>query len=156
MKKILKTLLLFSVLITSYSASAYNGGAVDEQCKKPRFERFSLPVYKVPARIEVEPESEFSFVLSNKVVADSVKIVIKNKIIKYKIENHNSFYRITSKIPAEYTGKFIRINAFVSAKLECKGTNGWLVKVADKKIEPEAAIKESVEMPLVVEDDCDE
>jgi hypothetical protein len=110
-----------------------------EQCKKPIFQQFSLPNYKAPARIEVEPEAEFSFILSNKIAPDTVKLTIKNKIIEHTVENKNSFYRIKSKIPAEYTGKFVRINAFVTAKLECKSADGWLVKVADltKTIEDE-------------------
>ncbi len=156
MKKILKILFLFSALISSYNVAAYNGKSVDEQCKKPRFDHFSLPIYKVPERIVVAPESEFSFRLSSKVAAETLKLTIKKKAIKYTIENKNSFYLITSKIPAEYTGKFVRISANVTAKLECKGQGGWLIKVADAKVETKAELEVIVETKTTVEDDCEE
>ena len=156
MKKILKSLLLFSALMISYNAFAYNGKSVDEQCKKPRFDRFSLPIYKAPERIDVAPESEFSFKLSSKVAAETLKLTIKGKAIDYQIEKNNSFSRITSKIPAEYTGKFIRINATVTAKLDCKGKEGWLVKVADAKDQIKAEPEVIIETETTVEDDCEE
>jgi len=156
MKKILKLLLLFFTLMISYSASAYNGKPVDEQCKKPRFDRFSLPINKAPARIDVAPESEFSFRLSSKVAPETLKLTIKKKAIAYTIENKNSFYLITSKIPAEYTGKFVRINASVTAKLDCKGKGGWLIKVADAKSEIKAEPEVIIETEIMVEDDCEE
>ena len=154
MKKILKSLLLFSALMMSYNASAYNGKSIDEQCKKPRFNHFSLPTYKAPERIDVAPESEFSFRLSSKVAAETLKLTIKKKAIEYTIENKNSFYLITSKIPAEYTGKFVRINASVTAKLDCKGKGGWLIKVADAKAETKAELEVTPE--ITTEDDCEE
>jgi hypothetical protein len=156
MKKILKSLLLFSALMMSYSALAYNGKPVDEQCKKPRFDRFSLPTYKASERIEVAPESEFSFRLSSKVAAETLKITIKKKAVKYTIENKNSFYLITSKIPAEYTGKFVRINTSVTAKLDCKGRGGWLIKVADAKVDVKAEPEVIVETKSTAKSDCEE
>ena len=156
MKKILKSLLLFFALIVSYNASAYNGKAVDEQCKKPRFDHFSLPIYKVPERIDVAPESEFSFRLSSKVAPETLKLTIKGKPVNYQIESNNSFYRITSKIPAEYTGKFVRINATVTAKLECKGRGGWLIKVANAKVDAKTEPEIIVETETMIEDDCEE
>lgn len=63
MKKILKTLLIFSSLLVSYNTFAYGTSSGTEQCKKPRFNRFSLPTYKAPERINVAPESEFSFTI---------------------------------------------------------------------------------------------
>lgn len=156
MKKILKTLFIFSALIVSYSASAYNGKPLDEQCKKPRFDRFSLPIYKPPERINVAPESEFSFRLSSKTAVETLKLTIKGKSIDYQIEKNNSFSRITSKIPAEYTGKFIRINASVTAKLDCIGKGGWLVKVADAKIKTKAEPDIVIETETTAEDDCEE
>ncbi len=156
MKKILKSLLLFSALMMSYSVSAYNGKPVDEQCKKPRFDHFSLPTYKAPERIEVAPESEFSFRLSSKIAAETLKLTIKGKPLAYQIERNNSFSRITSKIPAEYTGKFVRLNAAVTAKLECKGKGGWLLKVADAKDDVKAKPEVIVETETTAEDDCEE
>lgn len=156
MKKILKSLLLFSALVMSYSASAYNGKPLAEECKKPRFDHFSLPIYKAPSKADVAPESEFSFTLSSKVAIETLKLMMKKKMVAYTVENKNSFYLIKSKIPAEYTGKFVRINGFVMAKLNCQGKDGWLVKVAEAKGEVKAEPEVIVETETTVEDDCEE
>lgn len=156
MKKILKTGLLFFTLVVSYSAFAYNTSSVAEQCKKPKFQQFSLPIYRAPERIEVPPESEFSFILSKKIAPGTITLNIKNKPLKYKLENRNSFYRIISKIPAEYTGKFVRINAFVTAKLECKSKDGWLVKVEGAKAQIKTKVDINAEKKTQLKDNCKE
>ncbi len=86
----------------------------------------------------------------------TLRLTAKNKPLDYKIEDKNSFYRISSKIPAEYTGKFVRINAFVTAKLECRGKDGWLIKVMDKKIKSESKIDPNIDTISADEDDCNE
>ncbi|MCK4492844.1 MAG: hypothetical protein KAU26_02215 [Methylococcales bacterium] len=135
-KNTLKILFFFSALTLSYNASAYNGKPITEACQKPHFDKFSLPVYKMPERLEVAPESDFSFTVSSKVAAESIRIMMKKESIKYTVESNSSFHKITSKIPAKFTGKFIRINVFAIAKLECKNTYGWLIKVSKAKIAP--------------------
>lgn len=141
MKKRLQSLFVFFALAYAHGAVAFNTKPLPEQCKTPRFEQFSLPEYKAPERKEVPPEAEFTFVLSSKVDPETIKLTAKNKKLEYTVEDKKSFYRIKSKLPAEFTGKFVRINAFVTAKLECKGKDGWLVKVSDSK--PEAKAEEA-------------
>ena len=143
MNNLLKLMLMSSALLYMQTAAAFNTKPVPEECKNPKFEKFSLPTYKAPERIEVPPESEFSFVLSSKINPETIKVVIKDKEIPYTVENKKSFYRITSKIPAEYTGQFVRISTFVTALLDCKGKDGWLVKVADAQKEEPKAEEES-------------
>ena len=152
-KNALKMLFLFSALTLSYSASAYNGKPMTEQCQKPHFDKFSLPVYKVPERIEVAPESEFSFTVSSKVAPETIRIMMKKEAVDYTVESNNSFHKITSKIPAKFTGKFIRINVFAIAKLECKNTYGWLVKVSQAKeaVMPETKPAPTLKVPSKVE-----
>ncbi len=151
-KNSLKMMFLFSALTLSYSANAYNGKPMAEQCQKPHFDKFSLPVYKVPERIEVAPESEFSFTLSSKVAPESVRIMMKKEKVEHTVESNSSFHKITSKIPAKFTGKFIRINVFAAAKLECQNAHGWLVKVSKAKEtqKPEVKAKSTVETKIVV------
>ncbi|MCK5871363.1 MAG: hypothetical protein KAG26_00935 [Methylococcales bacterium] len=160
-KNTLKILFLFSAFSLSYNASAYNGKPITEICQKPHFDKFSLPVYKVPERLEVTPESEFSFTVSSKVAAESIRIMMKKDTIKYTVESNNSFHKITSKIPAKFTGKFIRINVFAIAKLECKSTHGWLIKVSkapatqapDLKAISEVKVIPKIETQDVIADD---
>jgi hypothetical protein len=152
LKKTLKIILLFSTLITTHNAFAFNGKPLTEECQTPRFDKFSLPVYKAPQRLEVPPEAEFSFTLSSKIAPETVRILMRKETIPHTTQSNTSFHRITAKIPAKYTGKFIRINVFATAKLECTGKDGWLVKVSkpkkDETITPQEKIKESTETTI--------
>ena len=140
MKILIKLLLISSALLTSANVAAFSSKVRSEECKKPQFKGFSLTEYKAPKKIEIPPESEFSFIVSNKVEPTSVKIIAKNKKLEYQIENRGSFYKINSKLPAEFTGKYVRLNVFATAKLDCKGVDGWLIKIADKPAEPKPEI----------------
>ncbi|NOQ34794.1 MAG: hypothetical protein GQ569_02750 [Methylococcaceae bacterium] len=131
MKNLFKIILIFSALVVSHNATAYSSKGASEQCKMPRFDNFSLAEYSSANKVEVAPESEFSFTVPKKVDSSTIKIIAKKIKLPYTIETTSSFYRIKSKIPAELTGKFVRINVFVTAELDCKGKDGWLVKVAE-------------------------
>lgn len=146
MKNLLKLLLISSALLLSHNATAFSGKTISEQCKIPKFKNFSLTEYKAPERIEVAPESKFSFLVSTKVYPTTVKIIAKKKNLKYSFEKKGNYYQINSQIPAEYTGKFVRISVHVTARLECKGKDGWLIKVADVKTEAEPEIENNPEI----------
>jgi hypothetical protein len=130
MKKILSPLLLLTALLFTHNALAYNPGAVEETCKKPKFSSFSLTEYNAATKQEVPAQSDFSFTLSNNIDPATLKLTAKKKPLPFTIADKNSFFLVTGKIPAEYTGKFVRIDAQVMAKLACKGLDGWLIKVA--------------------------
>lgn len=123
------TVLLLSTSIDSY---AYSAGEVQEDCKKPQAREFSLSVYQEPEKIEVAAESEFSFKLSEWTDPSTIKVTMKEQVVPIAVESNSSFHKVKAKIPAEYTGKFVRINLFSKAILGCYERDGWLVKVADK------------------------
>ncbi len=143
MKKLLKLIILSSAVTFSHQAFAYNSGNVEEKCKDPSFKRFSLPEYKAPERIEVSPESEFSFIIPRDTDATTLRVTAKKKKLAVEVETKDSFHIARGKLPAEFTGKFVRISVEVIASLGCKGKDGWLIKVASET-KPEEKVEVEV------------
>lgn len=133
MKKYLKLIPVFMAMVFAHNAAAYDPGMVEEVCKKPKFSNFSLSQYKAEDKLEVPAESEFSFVISNWIDPNSIKLTAKQKKVAFTVTDKNSFFLVHSKIPAEYSGQFVRFDVQAHAKLGCKGLDGWLVKVVDKQ-----------------------
>ena len=66
-------------LLTSVQVQAYSAGEVEEVCKKPQVREFSLPTYQEPDNIEVAPESEFSFKLSDWTDPQTIRLTLKEQ-----------------------------------------------------------------------------
>jgi len=133
MKKYLKRLLVFMTMIFAHNAVAYDPGMIEEVCKKPKFSNFSLAQYKAQDQLEVPAEADFSFVISHWIDPNSIKLTAKQQKITFTVVDKNSFFLVNAKIPAEYSGQFVRLDVQAHAKLGCKGLDGWLVKVAEKQ-----------------------
>jgi hypothetical protein len=130
---ITKLIVLAVVLLANSAAFAYSPDELKKECHKPKFTDFTLTEYKVPEQREVAPESEFSFKVPAWTDPDSIKLTIKNHAIAFSIESNNNFHKVKAKLPAEFTGKFVRLD--VRAKASdgvCHEEMGWLLKVADK------------------------
>jgi hypothetical protein len=124
--------LLLAMLLSQSAAYAYNPDELAKECHKPKFTDFTLTEYKVPEQVEIAPESDFSFKVQASTNPDSIKLLVKKQPLAFTIESNNSFHKIKAKIPAEFTGQFVRLN--VSAKVidgECHQEAGWLLKIAD-------------------------
>jgi hypothetical protein len=131
--KLTKSVLLTTLLLMNGAAFAYSPEELAKECHKPKFTDFTLSEYKMPEQHQVAPETEFSFKVPAWTNKDTIKLMVKNQAIPFTVESNSSFHKVTSKIPAEFTGKFFRLN--VSAKViegVCHETTGWLIKVADK------------------------
>lgn len=124
------TVLMFATLSVNV-ASAYTEEKDKPVCKAPKIRDFNLPVYSAEEKVEVPPESELMFTISNWTKPESIKVTAKGVPLEANIEDKNSFFRVTAKLPAELSGKYVRINVMANAVLGCKGEGGWLVKVAD-------------------------
>ncbi len=120
------------MFMSSVNAQAYSAGEVEETCKKPQVREFSLPTYQEPEKIEVAPESEFSFKLSEWTDPQTIKLTMKEHLVPFTVESNSSFHKVKAKLPEELTGKFVRIDLFSKAFLGCYERQGWLVKIADK------------------------
>jgi hypothetical protein len=130
-KHLIHTLVLITALFV-HSAYAYEDSLGTPVCKKTKFHNFSLPEYNSTEKLEAPANAEFSFTTSNWLDPDTLRLIAKKTPLTVKIEDKKSFFLVTSKIPAEYTGKFIRIVVIANAQLGCKSLDGWLIKVADK------------------------
>ncbi len=132
------------VLLTSAQVQAYSAGEVEEVCKKPQVREFSLPIYQEPENIEVAPESEFTFKLSDWTDPQTIRLTFKDQPAVFTVESNSSFHKVTAKLPPELTGKYVRIDLFSKAVLGCYEREGWLIKVADKaadKISNDATVE---------------
>jgi hypothetical protein len=131
----IKSMLFMLLLLVNASVFAYGPDADKQACKKPHYTDFSLPVYQQPENKEIPPESEFSFRISSWSDPGTLKLTAKDKPLEYTIRSTSTFHEIKSRLPAEYTGKYVRINSRVDAVLGCYEQIGWLLKVSDKKPE---------------------
>jgi hypothetical protein len=130
--RIIKGASVLAILLATQSAIAYEDEKVEEFCKKPKFTDFTLKEYAEPEKAEVQPESAFEFKVSAWSNPDTIRLTGKNnEKIPFKVESNSSFHRVTAKLPASLTGKFVRINAAVKAVLGCEEKEGWLIKVAE-------------------------
>ncbi len=150
-KKLLKVTVFSIAASMTNGAFAYSEDMDKPACKTPKFRDFNLPVYSAENKAEVAPESELMFTISNWIAPESVSVTAKGIPLKVEVENKNSFFRVSAKLPASLNGKFARINVRADAVLGCKGMDGWLIKIADSPqilaSEPEA--EENVGKPVV-------
>lgn len=122
---------LTAALLLSQTSLAYsNDSDKKEVCKPPKMLEFTLQEYQQPERLEVPPESEFSFKLSGGTAAEKIQVTAKDKPLAVDIKANSSFTLIKGKLPAELTGQFVRLNVIVKTELGCISRDGWLVKVA--------------------------
>jgi hypothetical protein len=124
------------------TAMAYSPEMNELSCKKPKFREFNLNEYKAPEFKEVLPESAFSFTLSVWANPETIKLSAKKQPLPFTVETTTTYHRVKSKLPANFTGQFVRIEAAAKAVLGCEDKDGWLVKVSEKPV-AKAAVEES-------------
>jgi len=150
--KLTKSVLLTTLLLMNGATFAYSPDELEKECHKPKFTDFTLSEYKMPDQHQVAPETEFSFKVPVWTNKDTIKLTVKNQAIPFTIESNNSFHKVKSKLPAEFTGKFLRLN--VSAKVidgVCHEETGWLLKVADTAPAPAPVAAETAPAPATTE-----
>lgn len=118
-------------LAFSQPSLAYETDKPEETCKTPKILEFNLPEYAQPDKHEVAAESEFSFkVTGDGIHPEKIKVTAKDKPLTIQTSQNSSFIGVKGKLPAEFTGEFVRFNVLVTADLGCRARGGWLVKVA--------------------------
>lgn len=122
--------LLSTSIVSSSVAFAYYDDKDEDKCREPKIQEFNLTEYKAPDNKEVPAEAEFSFVVSGWADPKKIKVSGKDKPIPFKVTNHETFHKVTGKLPAEFTGKYVRLNVRIPAILGCYALQGWLLKVA--------------------------
>lgn len=137
--KIFRNLLLIAWVLATAEALAYSDDKEKEICRQPKIQEFTLPEYSDANKKEAAPEAEFSFVVSGWANPKKFKLEGKGVSIPFTVQSNETFHKVKAKLPAEFTGKAVRISARIPALLGCYSTIGWLVKVADKAAPVEAA-----------------
>ena len=128
--KQINCLWIFALLIFTGTCWAYGGGSSSssKSCDKPKFTNF------VPAEnAEVTAGSAFSFTASKNTYPTTIKVSVKEQAataVKVDKKNDGTF-AVSGKLPATIKGSFARIAITAEAQSNCKGTAGWLVKVAE-------------------------
>lgn len=130
-KKLLKVTIFLVTASLTNGAFAYTDDKDKPLCKTPKFRDFNLPVYSAENKVEVAPESELVFTISNWIDPDTINVTAKNIPLELNVEDKKSFFRVSAKLPVSLNGKYARINARADAVLGCKGEEGWLIKIAD-------------------------
>lgn len=129
---IFRNLLLITLALATADAFAYSDDKEKEICRQPKIQEFTLPEYSDTNKTEAAPEAEFTFVVSGWANPKKFKLEGKGISIPFTVQSSETFHKVKAKLPAEFTGKAVRISARIPALLGCYSTVGWLVKVADK------------------------
>jgi len=126
--KLLMTGLVLSALLSSQGAFAYGTSSSSNACKKPKFSNF-----KPPHKAVVQPGADFSFTVSRRAGANTITVKVKNIDVPVNVDTRNNIYIVKGKLPEGLeSGAYSRIN--LRAKTlpgGCKGSGGWLVKIAE-------------------------
>ena len=134
-----KVFALITLMLASFIASAYEDDKEKEKCRNPKIQEFTLPIYGLPDNKEAPAEAEFSFIVSAWADPKKIKINGKGIDVPYTVDSNDSFHKVKAKLPPEFNGKHVRLNARIPAVLGCYSTIGWLLKVADEPKAPAAS-----------------
>jgi copper chaperone CopZ len=121
-------LCVFVLIMFTSACWAYGGGSSSSKaCDKPKFSNF------VPTEnAEVTAGSAFSFTASKNTYPTTIKVNVKEQAATIKVDKKNDgTFAVSGKLPASAKSGFARIAITADAQSNCKGTGGWLVKVAE-------------------------
>jgi hypothetical protein len=117
---------VLALMLASGTCWSYGGSSSSKACAKPKFSDFT------PAEnAEIAPNSGFSFTASKNTYPTTLKVTVKDTPVDVQItqENEGTFH-VTGKLPSALQNTFARIVIAADAQNNCKGTGGWLVKIA--------------------------
>lgn len=124
--KLSNIILLLVLTATTNHAWAYGGSSSSSKkaCAKPKFTEFS------PANnAQVNAGADFSFLASANTNPDSIAVTVKGLAVTVTVTPQNQGFLVVGKLPASVTADFARINITADGHNDCKGSDGWLLKV---------------------------
>ncbi len=123
--KLSNMLLALVLMATTNEVLAYGSSSSSKKaCTKPKFTEFT------PANnAQVEPASLFSFIASSSTKPDSIGVTVKGQAVEVTITPQNQEFLVQGKLPAAITGDFARISISAEGPNQCKGSDGWLLKL---------------------------
>lgn len=119
---------IFVLMFITSTCWAYGGGgSSSKSCEKPKFSNF------VPAEnAEVAAGSAFSFLASKNTYPTTIKVSVKEQAATLKVDKKSDgTFSVSGKLPGSVKGTPARISITADAQSNCKGTGGWLVKIAE-------------------------
>ena len=121
------TMILLTQTVSAYVPNTSGGGGGDGACAKPKFSQF------VPAvKTEAKSGSEFSFVASANTHPGSIKVSVKNIPVPISVpDKPENMFKVTGRLPESLKNTFARININAESSGQCKGTEGWLIKITE-------------------------
>jgi hypothetical protein len=125
----MKTLKLISIIgLTLFTCQvfAYGSSSSSKSCTKPAFSEFS-PVDKA----QVAPGSAFSFLASSATNPKSIVVDIKKQTIDVTVTPKGQAFQVSGKLPSGLKNTVARININAESPSNCKGSDGWLIKITE-------------------------
>ena len=122
-----KPLWMLMLIIATSNVWAYGSSSSSKKaCNKPKFSEF------VPANnAEVAAKSAFSFVASANTNPESIIVTVKEQPVAVTVTPKNQGFQVTGTLPETLKGNFARISISADGPSQCKGSDGWLVKIIE-------------------------
>ncbi|MFA5920532.1 MAG: hypothetical protein WC856_04505 [Methylococcaceae bacterium] len=122
-----KPLWILMLIIATSNVWAYGSSSSSKKaCNKPKFSEF------VPANnAEVAAKSAFSFVASANTNPESIIVTVKEQPVAVTVTPKNQGFQVTGTLPETLKGNFARISISADGPSQCKGSDGWLVKIIE-------------------------
>lgn len=118
---------IFVLMMITGTCWAYGSSSSSTACAKPKFTDL------VPAEnTEVVPGANFSFTASANTYPDSIKVTVKGQPVTLKVTPRDSgSFEVSGEIPSTLKGTYARIAIAADGQSNCKGSDGWLVKITE-------------------------
>ncbi|WP_340121095.1 hypothetical protein [Methylobacter svalbardensis] len=113
-------------MIVTSTSWAYGSSSSSKSCAKPKFTDFTPS-----ENTEVAAGSGFSFLASANTLPDTIKVTVKGLPTSLKVTPNKGGFQASGTIPMSLKGVYARIAITANGSSNCKGDNGWLVKIAD-------------------------
>jgi len=121
-----KPLWILMLMVATSNVWAYGSSSSKKACNKPTFSEFT------PANnAEVKAKSAFSFTASGNTNPESIIVTVKNQPVAVTVTPKNQGFQVAGTLPDTLKGSFARISITADGPNQCKGSDGWLVKIIE-------------------------
>lgn len=121
-----KPLWILMLMVATSNVWAYGSSSSKKACNKPTFSEFA------PANnAEVTAKSAFSFTASGNTNPESIIVTVKNQPVAVTVTPKKQGFQVAGTLPDTLKGSFARISITADGPNQCKGSDGWLVKIIE-------------------------
>jgi hypothetical protein len=118
---------ILMLMVATTNVWAYGSSSSSKKaCNKPKFSEFA------PANnAEVTAKSAFSFTASGNTNPESIIVTVKDQPVAVTVTPKNQVFQVAGTLPDTLKGNFARISITADGPNQCKGSDGWLVKIIE-------------------------